>query len=94
MVHSLFSIHIFSFEILTFIEIEIGITTGGHQLKYDFYFSLFITSDFFTFSALVLAQKTWNVGCLSEILPRTPLIMLHTTSGILLRTAISCGLFA
>ena len=34
----LFSLHIFSFEILTFIEIEIDITTGGHQLKIRFLF--------------------------------------------------------
>ena len=74
----LFSLDIFSFEILTFIEIEIDITTSGHGLKYDFYFSLFIKSDFFKFSALVLTQKTWNVGCLSKILPRTSLITLHT----------------
>ena len=68
----LFSLHMFSIEILTFIEIDI--TTGGHQSKYDFYFSLFIKTDFFKFSALVLTKKkTRNVGCLSEFLPRTSL---------------------
>ena len=34
--------YIFAFEILTFVEIEIDITTSGHQLKYDFYFLLII----------------------------------------------------
>ena len=33
-----FPLHMFSFEILTFIEIEFDITTGGHQLKVRFLF--------------------------------------------------------
>ena len=36
----LFSLHIFSFEILTLMDIEIDITTGGHQLKIRFLFFL------------------------------------------------------
>ena len=52
-----FPLHIVSFEIQTFIEIEIYYITGVHQLKYDFYFQLFIKTDFFKFSALVLTLK-------------------------------------
>ena len=57
----LFSFDIFSFEILTFIEIEIDITTGGHGLKYDFYFSLFIKSDFF--QILGFSSYSKNLEC-------------------------------
>ena len=54
---SFFPLHIVSFEILTFIEIEIFYTTGVHQLKYDFYYQLFIKMDFYKFSALVRTKK-------------------------------------
>ena len=53
-----FLLHIFSFEILTFIEIKIDITTGGHQLQIRFLFFIVFTNGlFFKFSALDLTKK-------------------------------------
>ena len=70
--------------ILTFIEIEIDITTGSHQLKMRFLFAIVYKNGLFQilgFSSKRLTKKkkkkkklgikTWNVGYLSEILPRT-----------------------
>ena len=62
--------------ILRFIEIEIDITTGSHQLKMRFLFAIVYKNGLFQILGFISykkkqKKKTWNVGCLSEILPRT-----------------------
>ena len=65
--------------ILTFIEIEIDITTGSHQLKMRFLFAIVHKNGLFQILGFSSYQKkTWKIGCLSEILPRTSRLLRST----------------
>ena len=82
--------------ILTFIEIEIDITTGSHQLKMRFLFAIVYKNGLFQILGFSPYQKKKNLECrmlIRNFAEDVPLIALHTTSGLLQKCYFqsSCG---
>ena len=89
--------------ILTFIEIEIDITTGSHQLKMRFLFAIVHKNGLFQILGFSSYQKNkkqkktkTNLECrmlIRNFAEDVPLIALHTTSGLLQKCYFhsSCG---
>ena len=77
--------------ILRFIEIEIDITTGSHQLKMRFLFAIVYKNGLFQILGFISYQKKKkkkkkNLECrmlIRNFAEDVPLIALHTTSGLL-----------